>query len=85
MLCYMVVSSVVQFIEFLKNNNQFWFFWYSSDSENRPFWFFVKMQNQRTVVDSSYFKNTKEPTILMKEPTILWPGICSFKRIESHS
>jgi hypothetical protein len=41
------------------------------DSENRPFWFFVKMQNQRTVVDSSYFKNTKEPTILMKEPTIL--------------
>ncbi len=27
-----------------------------------------KNENQRTVVDSSYFKNTKESTIVMKEP-----------------
>jgi hypothetical protein len=67
----MLLSSVVQLVEFSKNN-QFWFFFNILDSENHQLWFFVKNENQRAVVDSSYFKNTKEePTIVRKEPTIL--------------
>jgi hypothetical protein len=61
----MVLSSIVQFIAFFKEQPVLDFFDIPDSEKPSIVVVLCRNENQRTVVDSSYFKNTKEPTIYL--------------------